>query len=62
MTPERDEAAGRIRSEAHGPHWIAWVADAAGKPEGSIILVGLTREEAEDRARRWQDERTSAKP
>jgi hypothetical protein len=47
-----------IRSEARGPHWVAWVADAAGKPEGAVVLVGETREEAEERARRWRDETT----
>ena len=52
--PERTTAAtGRrgIRSEARGPHWVAWIPDANGKPEGSIVVVGLTREEAEERAR-----------
>jgi hypothetical protein len=43
----------QIRSEAHGPHWVAWVADSNGKPENSIILVGETREEAEQRAKEW---------
>lgn len=43
----------RIRSEARGPHWVAWVPDSSGKPEGSVILVGETREEAEERARKW---------
>jgi hypothetical protein len=42
-----------IRSEQRGPHWIAWVADAHGKPAGSVILVGRSREEAEARARQW---------
>jgi len=42
-----------IRSEAHGLHWVAWVADANGKPENSVVLVAATREEAEERARRW---------
>jgi hypothetical protein len=42
-----------IRSEARGPHWIAWVADSAGKPVGSIVIVGQTREEAEANAREW---------
>ena len=42
-----------IRSEQRGPHWIAWVADAQGKPAGSVILVGRSREEAEARARQW---------
>jgi hypothetical protein len=43
-----------IRSEARGPHWVAWVARAAdGKPSEAVLLVGQTKEEAEDRARRW---------
>ena len=51
-------ALANIRSEARGPHWVAWVADSNGKPEGSVILVGQTREEAEDRARAWAETRT----
>lgn len=47
-----------IRSEARGPHWVAWVADPNGKPEGSVVLVGETREEAEERARAWAGSRT----
>ena len=39
-----------VRSEARGPHWVAWIPDANGKPEGSVVLVGRTREEAEERA------------
>lgn len=42
-----------IRSEARGPHWIAWVADQNGKPLDSVVLVGQTREEAETRAKEW---------
>jgi len=42
-----------IRSEARGPHWVAWIADANGKPEGSVVLVAATREDAEERARKW---------
>jgi hypothetical protein len=45
-----------IRSEPRGPHWIAWVANASGQPEQSVVLVGMTREEAEERAKRWGDE------
>ncbi len=46
-----------IRSEARGPHWIAWVADGAeGKPTRSVVLVGQTREEAEARARAWAEQ------
>ena len=45
-----------IHSEAHGPHWIAWLTRAGGNtPERSIVLVGETKEEAETRARRWAD-------
>jgi len=44
----------QIHSEAHGPHWIAWVSrDGSGKPEHSVVLVAETREEAERRAERW---------
>ena len=31
---------------------------AAGKPEQSVVLVGLTKEEAEERAKRWREEQT----
>jgi hypothetical protein len=55
---EREDEGGEIRSEPRGPHWVAWVADASGKPLKSIVLVGRTREEAEERARRWRDELT----
>ena len=45
-----------IRSEAHGPHWVAWLARTAdAQPEGSVLLVGQTRAEAEARARQWAD-------
>jgi hypothetical protein len=46
----------QIRSEARGPHWVAWVSDTSGKPEGSVVLVGKTQEEAEERARKWADQ------
>ena len=49
-----------IQSEAHGPHWVAWVTQGGdGKPVGSVVLVGQTREEAEGRARRWAENRVS---
>ena len=47
-----------IRSEAHGPHWVAWLArtpDAA--PDQSVLLVGQTKAEAEARARQWAERR-----
>lgn len=40
-----------IRSEAHGPHWVAWIVGADGKPRDAVLLVGETRQEAEARAR-----------
>jgi hypothetical protein len=60
--PHDSAQLGTIRSEPHGPHWIAWVADAAGRPAGSVVLVGLTKEEAEERARRWREEQTRPSP
>jgi len=43
-----------IQSAARGPHWIAGVVrPGQTQPEGSIVLVGATREEAEARARAW---------
>lgn len=42
-----------VQSEARGPHWVAWSPGADGKPDRSVVLVGRTRKEAEDRARRW---------
>jgi hypothetical protein len=43
-----------IRSEAHGPHWVAWLARTVdGAPDQSVLLVGQTQIEAESRARKW---------
>jgi len=43
-----------IRSEAHGPHWVAWLASTAdGAAHRSVLLVGQTKAEAESNARRW---------
>jgi hypothetical protein len=43
-----------IRSEAHGPHWVAWLARTADSgPEQAVVLVGQTQAEAEARARLW---------
>jgi hypothetical protein len=45
-----------ILSEAHGPHWVAWVARTGDrKPVDDVLLVGQTREEAETRARKWAE-------
>jgi hypothetical protein len=45
-------ASREIRSEARGGHWVAWVPDADGKPMRSVVLIGETRQVAEERARR----------
>lgn len=50
------QAAGafEIHSEARGPHWVAWITRPGDSgPHGSILLVGETRTEAEERARDW---------
>lgn len=48
----------QIRSEAHGPHWVAWVSRTPdGAPEGAVLLVGQTQAEAEARARQWAERR-----
>ena len=47
-----------IRSEARGPHWVAWLARTVdAPPEQSVLLVAQTRAEAEARARRWAERR-----
>ena len=47
-----------IRSEARGPHWVAWVVRGGEtKPDRSVVVVGETREEAEERARAWAEGR-----
>jgi hypothetical protein len=47
-----------IRSEAHGPHWVAWLARTTDSaPEQSVLLVGQTQAEAEMRARMWAERR-----
>jgi len=46
-----------IRTEARGPHWIAWITrDGSGKPDRSIVFVAASQEEAEARARRWAEQ------
>jgi hypothetical protein len=52
---ERASTDRTVSSELRGGHWVAWVPDANGKPERSIVLVGETREEAEERARQWAE-------
>ncbi len=55
MSTNEDRPGAAVHSEARGPHWVAWIANAGGKPLDSVVLVGETREEAEERARRWAD-------
>lgn len=47
-----------VQSEARGGHWVAWVPDVNGKPEDSVVLVGETRAEAEERAKAWAERGT----
>jgi len=55
-TPARS-GAHEIRSEARGPHWIAWIVrPGSEKPDRGIVLVGETQAEAEAHARRFVDE------
>ena len=51
--PDQSTSTAAVRCEPRGPHWIAWVPDEHGKPKGSVVLVGQTREEAETRAQAW---------
>lgn len=53
-TTARQQSRFEIRSEARGPHWVAWaVKPGEDKPFGSVVLVGETQAEAEMRARQW---------
>ena len=50
-----------VRSEAKGAHWIAWVVlSGHDTPDGSVVLVGQTQEEAETRARQWAENRVAS--
>ena len=47
-----------IRSEAHGPHWVAWLTQLTdGAPDHSVLIVGQTQAEAVARARQWAERR-----
>ena len=49
----QDEAV-QFKSEQRGSHWVAWaVSPGQSEPTGSVIMVGQTREEAEERVRVW---------
>jgi hypothetical protein len=55
MTTSREDY--HVHSEAHGPHWIAWVTRGAEtQPDRSVVLVAASKEEAEARARRWAEQ------
>ena len=53
-------ASREIYSEARGPHWVAWVRGIDGKPLNSVVLVGSSRKEAEERARVWAETNATA--
>jgi hypothetical protein len=43
-----------VRSEARGSHWVAWVTKPGQSEQAAaILMVGLTREEAEQRMNSW---------
>jgi len=45
-----------IRSEAHGPHWVAWLTRSADPaPVHAVLIVGSSQAEAEAKARRWAE-------
>ena len=47
----------QIRSEARGPHWIAWVMrEDNGKPHRGVVVVAETQAKAEARARAWAEQ------
>jgi hypothetical protein len=51
---DAERGAGEVRSEARGSHWLAWVGPPAGPGrEQPVVMVGTTREEAEERLRVW---------
>jgi hypothetical protein len=54
-------SAHHVHSEQRGPHWVAWIADASGKPVRSVVLVGRSKKEAEARARWWADSQEPGK-
>jgi hypothetical protein len=47
-----------VKSEQRGGHWVAWVVRTPdGKPDRSVLVVGQTQAEAEERARAWAEGR-----
>ncbi|HAK57050.1 MAG: hypothetical protein QF463_08980 [Vicinamibacterales bacterium] len=50
-----------VRSEAKGAHWIAWIVRAGeDSPDGSVVIVGQTQEEAESHARQWAAQQSAS--
>ena len=46
----------QIHSQPSGGHWVAWLtAGENTSPAGATILVGRTRDEAEENAQHWAD-------
>jgi hypothetical protein len=46
-----------VHSEAHGPHWVAWLTrDLETRPVRDVVLIGETQKEAESRAQAWSKE------
>ena len=51
---EQPSAGFDVHSEARGPHWVAWLTRAGDQgPYRSVLHVGASKEEAEERARAW---------
>jgi hypothetical protein len=48
-----------IRTEWRGLHGVAWMVAADGATPPSVLMVGQTEAEAEDRLRRWWESRCS---
>jgi hypothetical protein len=52
-----------LHSVPRGPRWIAWVTvPGQTQPWRSVVVVGATREEAEDHARSWAEQQRAAWP
>jgi hypothetical protein len=55
------QTAFQVQSEARGPHWVAWLTlPGQPGPYRSVLVVGASRQEAEDRARKWGETEAQA--
>jgi hypothetical protein len=52
----------KVVVEQRGSHFVAWAADEAGKPRGTVLMVGRTAEEAEARLSAWWAEAGNREP